>query len=136
MPSYGRVSSNRLRTCDPLLVWLFNQMIEERDITILCGHRGKTAQDRAFDAGRSQVRWPDGQHNKYPSHAIDAAPWPVPDWESQQGREDFLMFGSWVVGFAAAKGVALRCGNDWDGDGTNADQTFDDLVHFELITDQ
>ena len=30
--------------------------------------------------------------------------------------------------------VSLRWGGDWDGDGDRTDQTFNDLMHWELIT--
>jgi peptidoglycan L-alanyl-D-glutamate endopeptidase CwlK len=132
VPSFGRTSANRLRTCDPVLRLLFEQIVEERDCSILEGHRGEAAQTRAFESvpQRSQVRWPNGKHNQYPSQAVDVAPYPIPEWED---TEAFLIFGAFVVGFAAARGIGIRWGGDWDGDGSTRDQAFDDLVHFELL---
>ena len=132
MPEFGRRSQNRLRTCHPLLRLLMETVVEDRDCTILDGHRGQTAQDRLFAEGRSKVQFPNSKHNAYPSKAVDAAPWPLPDWED---RDAFVRFGGYVEARADALGIRIRWGGDWDGDGSMADQTFDDLVHFELIDD-
>ena len=34
---------------------------------------------------------------------------------------------------AAKQGIEIRTGMDWDGDGDYRDQTFDDLVHVEVV---
>ncbi len=134
MASFGKTSNNRLRTVHPLLRLLFEAVVEDVDCKILEGHRGETLQNELFRAHpqRSKVPWPNSKHNVYPSKAIDAAPWPVPDWND---REAFLLFGAYVKGRADALGVRIRWGGDWDGDGSTRDQTFDDQVHFELIDD-
>ena len=128
MPYFGRESRHNLRTCDPQLQRLFERVIQIIDCKILCGHRGEAAQNRAFDEGHSRVRWPDGKHNTYPSEGIDAAPWPI-DWED---RPRFYFFAGIVLGVAEGMEIPLRWGGDWDGDRDFRDQTFDDLVHFEL----
>ena len=65
-----------------------------------------------------------------PSLAIDAAPSPI-DWND---RERFFYFAGVVKGVAEEMGIKIRWGGDWDGDNDFDDQTFDDLVHFELVS--
>jgi peptidoglycan L-alanyl-D-glutamate endopeptidase CwlK len=129
VPSFSARSLERLRTCDPRLQRLFERVVAEYDCTILEGHRGREAQERAFQEGRSKIRWPDGLHNALPSFAVDVAPHPV-DWND---LKRFYHFGGFVQGVAAAMGLPLRWGGDWDGDNDLGDQRFNDLVHFELV---
>lgn len=41
------------------------------DIIVTDGHRGETAQNKAFDEGKSKLRFPDSAHNKLPARAFD-----------------------------------------------------------------
>lgn len=129
MYRYGRSSKARLATCHPELQRLFNEMIKDWDISILCGHRNEEDQNAAFKSGASKLSWPKGKHNSLPSRAVDAALYPV-DWDDT-GRH--YMFVGMVKQKAKDLGIAIRCGADWDGDNQTTDQTFNDLVHFELI---
>jgi peptidoglycan L-alanyl-D-glutamate endopeptidase CwlK len=138
MPSFGTKSRERLDTCEERLQRVLERVVVGFDCTVLEGHRGQAAQDAAFASGASQKRWPDGNHNAVPSRAVDAAPWPV-DWgeegdakRRQAAVRRFYLFAGYVLGVATELGVALRWGGDWDGDRDLADQTFNDLVHFEL----
>ena len=79
------------------------------------------------------------------ARAVDAAPYPV-DYnvdifegtkaerlEAAKNRARFAEFAGIVKGIGWYKyGVMIRWGGDWDGDNDLNDQTFDDLVHFEL----
>ncbi len=135
MPHFSRRSQNRLRTCHPKLQLIFDEVILYRDCTIVEGHRGQLRQDRAFDEGRSQLRWPDGNHNDFPSRAIDVGPWidgHIP-WDD---RLAFVRFAGFVEAIAARLGIRIRWGGDWDGDRDQHDQTFNDLVHFELAEEE
>lgn len=135
MPSFSRRSLNRLRTCDQRLQRVFAEVVLHRDCTIVEGHRGQLRQDRAFEEGRSKLRWPNGRHNRFPSLAVDAAPWidgRIP-WDD---RLAFVRFAGFVEGVAATMGVRLRWGGDWDGDRDQRDQSFNDLVHFEVEEDE
>ena len=129
MSSYSQVSRDRLATCDDRLQRVFNEVIKHRDCSILCGHRGQAEQDEALRAGKSKLGWPKSNHNTLPSKAVDAAPYPV-DWSD---RDRFHVFGGFVLGIAASMGITLRWGGDWNGNGTNRDQTFHDLPHFEVV---
>ena len=128
MPSFGRRSTKRLSECHIDLQRLLEEVVKEYDCTILTGHRGKTAQNAAYDLGRSKLQYPKGKHNALPSLAVDVAPWPV-DWED---TKRFYHFAGYVLGIAKGMGVKIRSGSDWDSDFDLNDQTFNDLVHFEL----
>lgn len=130
MPSFGTRSRRRLSTCHPDLQRLFNAVVKHFDCIILEGHRGKYRQNKLFDQGDSEVRFPDGRHNKKPSKGIDAAPWPIPDWED---LKSFYYFSGVVRGIARSMGIRIRWGGDWDSDNDLNDQTFNDLIHFELL---
>ncbi len=128
MPKFGGPSRRRLETCDVDLQHLFNEVIRHFDCKVIWGHRDKEAQNKAFDDGNSEKKWPNSNHNIKPSRAIDVAPYPV-DWEDVKR---FRYFAGFVKGMAAAMGVGLRWGGDWDGDTDLNDQHFNDLAHFEL----
>ena len=128
MPRFGTKSRGRLSSCHPDLQKVFNQVIKEIDCSILCGQRGEKEQNKAFDEGRSKVRFPDGRHNANPSNAVDVAPYPI-DWED---RERFHLFAGYVLGIADSMGIRLRWGGDWNRDWTVKDNKFDDLPHFEI----
>lgn len=76
MPTFGKVSRERLETCHPKLQELMNRAIVDTpiDFAIICGFRDQADQDKAYAQGYSKVKWPDGKHNKNPSHAVDVAP--------------------------------------------------------------
>ena len=128
MASFSRRSASNLRTCDPRLLEVCEAVVVWFDCSILDGHRGEVAQTAAFEGGFSKLEWPDGNHNAYPSKAVDAAPYPYDD----QDRERITLFAGFVLGYARAKGIALRWGGDWDRDTEVADNNFDDLFHFEI----
>jgi len=128
MPSFGKKSQERLNTCDPRLVELFEIVVEDFDCTVIEGYRDKEAQNRAFDEGKSKLKFPKGNHNKYPSLAVDVAPYPI-DWED---RDRFHYFAGFVKGIASQLGLEIRWGGDWDSDTQTRDNNFDDLPHFEV----
>jgi len=136
MPAYSKASKSRLDTCHPDLQRVFNKVIGFFDHTIIEGHRGKEAQNAAFAAGNSKLKWPNGNHNSLPSKAVDAAPVEykdrkaVIDWKDVQ-RMSF--FAGQVLATARAMGITLRWGGDWDSDTELKDNSFDDLVHFEIV---
>lgn len=129
MPSYSQRSKARLATCHENIQRVMNKVIEDFDCTILCGHRSKDEQDAAFNVGKSKVKWPHGKHNKKPSEAVDVIPYPI-NWGD---RERMSYFAGQVVATGRSMGITLRWGGDWDRDTEVADNSFDDLVHFELV---
>ena len=129
MPSFSKISRERLATCDKRLQDLFNEVIKHYDCSIICGHRGQEDQDRAFNEGKSKIRWPNGKHNSNPSKAVDVAPYPI-DWND---TKRFYHFAGFVKGLATSMGIKIRWGGDWDGDNDFKDNSFNDTPHFEIM---
>ena len=127
MYKYSKTSRKRLDSCHPELQRLFNSLIEDYDVSIICGHRSKAEQDKAVADGASKTRYPNSKHNSMPSLGIDAALYPI-NW-NDHGRH--YMFVGIVRERAKHLGIPIRCGADWDSDFATNDQTFNDLVHFE-----
>ena len=128
MPNFGRTSRKRLKTCDEDLIFLFEEVVKYFDCSVLEGHRGKKLQNKYFKENKSKLRFPDGNHNKKPSTAIDVVPYPI-DWED---RERMTYFAGFVKGVAMMLGIPIRWGGDWNSNNDLKDNNFDDLPHFEL----
>lgn len=132
MPVFSKVSLDRLATCHPDLQRVMREVIRYMDVSILEGHRGEDRQNRMYRDGKSQLRWPKSKHNSTPSRAVDVAPYPI-NW---MDTKRFYYMAGLILGIAATMGIRLRWGGDWDRDTTFHDQTFDDLPHFELVTEK
>lgn len=129
MSNFSKESIDNLNTAHPILKELFEEVVKYFDCKVLCGHRGKEEQDKAFSEGKSKLKFPKSKHNSNPSLAVDVVPYPV-DWKD---LSRFYMFIGFVKGIATLKGIKIRTGGDWDGDTQVKDETFIDLPHFELI---
>ena len=129
MPRFSRRSLSALSTAHPSLQKLFHEVVKYYDCTILEGHRNERDQNTAYANGYSKVQWPNGKHNKIPSLAIDAVPYPI-RWTDLPA---FYHFTGFVRGMAARMGIPVRCGVDWNGNFDLKDQTFVDFPHVELI---
>lgn len=128
MPSFGAASMAHLKTCDPRLQKLFNEVVRHFDCTITCGFRNQADQEAAFAAGNTQKHWPDGNHNRNPSRAIDVYPYPIDMNDTNRIR----VFAGFVLGIAVMMGLKMRWGGDWNQDTQVKDNKFNDLVHFEI----
>ena len=128
MPNFGKKSQERLNTCDPRLVELFEEVVEHFDCSVIQGYRDEAEQNKAFEDGFSKLKYPKGSHNKYPSLAVDIAPYPI-DWKD---RDRFHFFAGFVKGIASQMGLNIRWGGDWNSDTHTKDNNFDDLPHFEV----
>ena len=130
MPRFGKRSKERLRGVDAKLVNVLNEVVKYFDITIIEGLRSQKRQDELVAEGKSKTKF--GKHVL--GKAVDIAPYPI-DW---QARDDFHLLGGFVLGVASQMGVNVRWGGDWSasslykGKRTTKDNSFDDLVHFEL----
>ena len=130
MPRFGKRSRERLKGVDARLVNVLNEVVKYFDITVIEGLRSQERQNELVAQGKSKTKF--GKHVK--GKAVDIAPYPI-DWES---RDDFHYLGGFVLGVAAKMGVDIRWGGDWNasskfqGKRTTKDNSFDDLVHFEL----
>ena len=149
MPQFGRMSLERLNTCDDrihdiMLDVLFQlpwtdpvSGITIHDISILCGHRSEEQQDIAYKRGTTQVQWPDSNHNALPSNAADVAPYhpgrPHIHWNNITEME---VLSRLVLDCARKRNVGMRWGGDWDQDGVRVDhdpdERFLDGPHYEL----
>lgn len=141
MNRYSDRSASALATAHPSLAAILRGVLEHWDHRVLTGYRGEAAQRAALRARKSKLDWPRSSHNVYPSRAVDAEPCPVqyPDPIPDAAERDrmktwarWYMWGGFVLGYAAARGVKLRWLGDSDGDFDVGDQSFDDLAHFEL----
>jgi len=131
MPKFGQTSVKNLSTCTDDLQELFNEVIKHWDCSVIEGYRDETGQTKAYESGNSKVKYPNGKHNRIPSNAVDVVPYVLGKgivWESRE----CLAFGGFVMGVASQLGLRIRWGGDWDGDKDVNDQSFNDLVHFEV----
>ncbi|HHF7341069.1 TPA: hypothetical protein ACPSKZ_000664 [Legionella anisa] len=136
MPKFSQSSFSKLSTCHPDLQALFFEVIKHYDCTILEGYRNKEDQEKAVAEGHSKLHWPHGRHNRQPSMAVDAIPYPI-DWKDEKKH---YWFGGFVLGIAqklkdAGKMThSVRWGGAWNGiDKFNTPGMLNDLVHFELV---
>lgn len=136
MPIFSAESLANLATCHPELQVLFHTVIETYNCTIIQGHRDQADQEAAFNAGKSKLHYPFGNHNAIPSNAVDVAPDPI-DWNN---KDRFLYFAGYVLGIADrlfAAGIMkhrIRYGGAWNGlENLNGVGVLNDLVHFELL---
>ena len=137
--SFGSRSNKRLDTCHPDLERVARRaiLITHIDFTIVCGLRGKIAQDTAFHDGFSKKAWPNSKHNgEAPSfavsHALDFAPW-INGTINWNDEGSFYVVGSVFMVAAKMEEVEVRGGWDWDRDGLTEDQSFMDIGHLELV---
>lgn len=110
----GSLSRGHLDQCHPDLVELVEATIRvvptAFDFSVICGHRGEEAQERAFRAGRSKKRWGQSAHNVSPSRALDFAPYPI-DWTD---RDRFLLVRGHFYLIASQLGIRLKPTITWD----------------------
>ena len=140
MNPFSEISKQRLQTCHKDLRVLFAHVVIDFDCTIVEGHRGEEAQNKAYYEGKSKLKFPYSKHNKYPSEAVDAAPYLNGrlNWK----RENLLLFAGYVLGIAdqlyriGTITHRIRLGADWDKDKDVTDETFRDEPHFELIPNE
>ncbi|MDE1461629.1 hypothetical protein [Spartinivicinus poritis] len=135
MPKFSPTSLDRLATCHEDLQVLFSEIIKDCDCSILIGHRSQLDQDAAYAAGKSTLPFPHSKHNRLPAFAVDVAPYPI-NWEEYN---QFYYLGGLVMGKAnelfkeGRMKHRLRWGGNWNRNHQVSDQSFNDLVHFELV---
>lgn len=132
MAKFGKNSEKHLKTCHPKLQLLMREVVKGHDCSIHEGHRGKELQNKYFNEvpQKSRLKWPNGPHNKKPSGAVHALPYPFPGWKNLKA---FYFFGGYVIRTAEVLGIKIRWGGDWDRDKDLGDQDFMDLQHFEIV---
>lgn len=134
MPEFSTKSMAKLSTAHEELQLLFGHIIKHMDCTIIEGHRDKQTQNEYYALKKSKLPWPESKHNASPSLAVDVAPY-LPgkgvSWDSKQ----CCLLAGFVKAKAIELGIKVRWGGDWDSDNDLSDQTFNDLVHYELTSE-
>jgi peptidoglycan L-alanyl-D-glutamate endopeptidase CwlK len=128
MSAFGKKSLANLQTCDPRLQKLFLEIVKNFDCTVTCGYRNQADQEAAFAEGNSKLHYPDGNHNKNPSMAVDVYPFPI----DMADIKRFYYFAGFVLGVATQMGLKVRYGGDWAQTTQVKNNTFNDLVHWEI----
>ena len=129
MNTFSRVSRERLQTCHDLLQILMTDVLEEMDISILCGHRTAAEQNKAWADGFSKVQFPNSKHNSLPSMAVDVAPFPI-NWNDAERWKKLgeVVWNCWQkLPISERAGYRLVWGGDW--------KKFKDSPHFEIVKD-
>lgn len=154
MPLFSARSIAALNTCDDEFKLICYALIRDVNFSVLEGHRDERRQNMLFEAGASKLKWPYGNHNAYPSRAIDIAPYVPPyglllgdakqisNLALETDRHKWVVESFIVKTYARLIGhferearrreIGIRVGLDWDGDWSTLDQSFDDLGHIEL----
>ena len=128
MPRFSKKSLDNLSTCNLALQRIAKEAIGQVDFSVIWGHRPKDKQDILFGEGFSKLKWPNSNHNRWPSRAFDLVPWPI-NWDD---REKFFFLAGVILAIAKRDHIRLIWGGAWDGSFNEKGQ-FDDLAHFELL---
>jgi peptidoglycan L-alanyl-D-glutamate endopeptidase CwlK len=146
MPRFGAASRAHLQGVHPDLVRLFEAVVAHYDCTITDGVR--TVEEQRKNVAKGVSKTMASKHLPQSDglgHALDVMPYPHPPWPAIQRGLDAMRradpemgvarcyhFIGFVMGMAAAKGIPIRQGADWDSDELFHDHSFIDLPHFEL----
>ena len=74
MSIFGTHSLQKLETCHSDIQAVVKKVAELCDIIVVCGHRDRRDQEKAFETGTSKLHYPESKHNSLPSLAVDLAP--------------------------------------------------------------
>lgn len=134
---YGKRSKKVLSEIHFDLQTVFSFVLQFFDHSLVCGRRGKAAQTKAYNSGKSKLKWPESKHNAEApalSNAVDAYPYPV-NFKRFQRQ---IYFAGAVVGIAwvfykiGKIDNLIRWGGDWNKNTILSDQSFNDYPHFEV----
>ena len=120
---WGRLSTERLVTCDKKLQDIADMMLERSpfDLTITAGYRTEDEQNQAYKNGKSRAKFGESKHNTFPSKAIDICPYPI-DWDSKDSRwQEMALNAMWCAG---RLGIEITWGGSF--------KSIKDMPHFEL----
>lgn len=131
----GRTSSRRLSTCCPAIQEIVRAAANDPncpcDFGVVCGGRGKDAQEKAFAEGKSNARWGSSDHNvmkgdKPYSMGVDLAPYSSAlrnyIWEDD---ELYAALALHLMTTASKLGYRL----EWGGNYTS----IKDMPHYSLL---
>lgn len=121
---FSKTSLEHMEGVDSRLVDLAFRVLSVVDCKIIDGLRSEAEQIALVAEGKSKT-----MNSKHlVGRALDMAPYPI-DWGDTCR---FYWFAGVVLGVAHEMGIKIRWGGDWDSDNDLRDQSFNDLVHFEL----
>ena len=128
MPKFGKASRKNLSGVDFRLSLLFEEVVKHFDCSVTEGLRTLSRQQELLDKGASKTL----KSKHIDGKAVDVIAYPI-DYDDFKRN---YYFGGFVMGMAKAMDIPIRWGGDWNGDtilsGKDPNQTFDDLVHFEI----
>ena len=124
MPKLSTLSQAKLNTCHSDLILLINEVAKTEKCAVICGHRGKAEQEKAYNSGTSKARFGQSKHNSKPSLAVDVVPLPL-DWND---IESFERLGNIIMHKADELGIKVKWGKYFKG--------LADYPHFELIQEE
>ena len=115
------LSQAKLNTCHSDLILLINEVAKTEKCAVICGHREKAEQEKAYNSGTSKARWGQSKHNSKPSLAVDVVPLPL-DWND---IESFERLGNIIMEKAKELNIKVKWGKNFKG--------LADYPHFELV---
>jgi len=128
MFSFGKASQRNIDTLHEDLQAVLQESIKTSkiDFCVYCGHRGEKEQNAAFNASKSQLRYPASLHNKVPSMAFDFAPYnnknPHIRWDEV---DQFKKVAKHILKTAKKLEIKLEYGGDWEN--------FPDAPHIQKV---
>lgn len=118
-------SEERLATCDKRLQRITERADKRMPLVVIGGERDREQQRQNIING---VSWTmDSLHLRRPSLAVDLAPKPI-DWKNISA---FFKLKEIMFEEAAADGVTLRWGADWNMNG-RTERGENDYGHYEI----
>ena len=151
MITYSKSSQAAFDSCSPPIqkILLYTKDVLKIDHTVICGHRGEQEQNALYygEPKRTHIKWPDGEHNVFPSNAVDVVPytrlwnrfggihWHDKDPKIKESYyREIVRFAAIFQMVALLKfGIKTRWGGDWDKDWSLMDNKFNDYPHHELV---
>lgn len=129
MYKFSNKSQEKLATCHPDIQKIFNKVLSLGifDLTVVEGKRSLERQKELVAEGKSKTL----KSKHLTGDAIDVAIYKNGkiDWDDANA---YYVLAGVVYAIAKQEGIAIRWGGNWDRDQDMNDQTFDDLVHYEL----
>jgi peptidoglycan L-alanyl-D-glutamate endopeptidase CwlK len=125
-----------LATVHPDLQVVMAEAIKYYDFTILEGQRSKERQEELYKEGKSKLM--NSKHLMAPSHAVDVAPFPVDFSDEPKNIHTYYYLAGVILSIAERLYIEgkirskIRWGGDWNRNKNFKDESFNDLVHFEL----
>lgn len=123
MFKFSKRSQDNLNTCHKNIIKLMMAAIKSShiDFSVICGYRSEKDQNKAYEDGKSYVKYPHGKHNKIPSMAVDIIPYPV-DWND---IDRFTDLSKHIKKIAKELNISIWWGGDWN--------KLKDYPHYELL---